>query len=70
VARHPDRNPDHKRSGLKPWLSAVGGKALHFVFPGTIYRLTRVKKRPDPFIKGVIVVKKRFEMQVQINITF
>jgi len=23
VARHPDRNPDHKRSGLKPWLSAV-----------------------------------------------
>jgi hypothetical protein len=26
VARHPDRNPDHKRSGLKPWLSAVGVK--------------------------------------------
>jgi len=26
VARHPDRNPDHKRSELKPWLSAVGVK--------------------------------------------
>ena len=26
VARHPDRNPDHKTSGLKPWLSAVGVK--------------------------------------------
>jgi len=25
VVRHPDRNPDHKRSGLKPWLSAVWG---------------------------------------------
>jgi len=24
VARHPGHNPDHKRSGLKPWLSAVG----------------------------------------------
>jgi hypothetical protein len=23
VARHPDRNPDHKRLELKPWLSAV-----------------------------------------------
>ena len=27
VVRHPDRNPDHKRSGLKPWLSAVGVKS-------------------------------------------
>jgi hypothetical protein len=26
VARHPDRNPDYKRPGLKPWLSAVGTK--------------------------------------------
>jgi len=29
-ARHPDRNPDHnpdhKKSGLKPWLYAVGVK--------------------------------------------
>jgi hypothetical protein len=24
VARHPGRNPDHKGSGIKPWLSAVG----------------------------------------------
>jgi len=24
VARHPGRNPDHKRSGLEPLLSAVG----------------------------------------------
>jgi len=23
-ARHPDRNSDHKRSELKPWLYAVG----------------------------------------------
>jgi hypothetical protein len=26
VTRHPDRNPDHKRSELKPWLYAVGVK--------------------------------------------
>jgi hypothetical protein len=26
MTRHPGRNPDHKRSGLKPWLSAVGVK--------------------------------------------
>jgi len=25
-ARHPDRNPDHRRSVLKPWLYAVGVK--------------------------------------------
>ena len=30
VARHPDRNPDHERSGLKPWLSAVGAKVDAF----------------------------------------
>ena len=28
VARHPDHNPDHKGSGLKPWLSAVGVKGV------------------------------------------
>jgi hypothetical protein len=32
VARHPDRNPDHKRSGLKPWLSAVGVKPFILYF--------------------------------------
>ena len=26
VTRHPGRNPDHKRAGLKPWLFAVGAK--------------------------------------------
>ena len=33
VARHPDRNPDHKRSGLKPWLSVVGVKPFISYFP-------------------------------------
>ena len=35
VAQHPDRNPDHKREGLKPWLSAVGVK------PSISYSLER-----------------------------
>jgi len=26
MAQHPDSNPDHKRSALKTWLSAVGVK--------------------------------------------
>ena len=34
VARHPDRNPDHKRSELKPWLSAVGAKPFIYRFMG------------------------------------
>ena len=33
VARHPDRNPHHKRSELKPWLSAVGAKPFISYFP-------------------------------------
>jgi hypothetical protein len=32
-ARHPDRNPDHKRSELKPWLYAVGVKLFILYFP-------------------------------------
>jgi len=32
-ARHPDRNPDHKRSGLKPRLSAGGAKPFISYFP-------------------------------------
>jgi len=36
VARHPDRNPDHKRSGLKPWLSAVGAKPFISYHPGRL----------------------------------
>ena len=31
VARHPDCNPDHKRSGLKPWLYAVGVKPFIYI---------------------------------------
>jgi len=28
VAGRPDRNPDYKRSGIKPWLYAVGVKSF------------------------------------------
>jgi len=31
VTRHPGRNPDHKRAGLKPWLSAVGAKPFIYL---------------------------------------
>jgi len=33
VARHTDRNPDHKRSELKLWLYAVGVKPSISYFP-------------------------------------
>jgi hypothetical protein len=36
VTRQPDRNTDHKRPGLKPWLSAVGVKPFISYFRGRI----------------------------------
>ena len=33
----------------KPIIIRDADKALDFVFPGTIYYLAIVKKRPDPF---------------------
>jgi hypothetical protein len=34
VARHPDRNPDHKRAELKQWLSTVGVNPFIFCLKG------------------------------------
>jgi len=44
VERHPDRSPDHKRSGLKPWLSAVGVKALRLLSCLTYFTHVRTGK--------------------------
>jgi len=48
VARHPDRNHDLLRSGLKPWLSAVGVKPFIYYSPERLADLTKVKRRLDP----------------------
>ena len=51
VARHPDRNPDHKRSEIKPWLSSVGAKPfISYLLEHSLikHKSNEDLTRPDP----------------------
>ena len=57
------RHPDHKRLGLKPWLSAGGVKQHAELFgneinPGTSYRVHRITPSENPVQTELAVLER------------
>ena len=57
-ARHTDRNPDHKRSGLKSWIIAVGVKPFILYFPDRLL---------TPVIFFVVALHDQSESTISMN---
>ena len=74
MKRHPDHNPDHKTSGLKPWLPAVGVKGLFkdVYSISTPSRLEDIMEDPEYSDAAAILVVTVSEAQprsVRVEIT-